>query len=113
MDKVWKQLPYDCLEHIAHFADIDTRRAMGFLPRRLPPSNFNIPGVVTMDEHYTKIDFEKATLFINNQGCRQFFKGHILTTWIYDYILIEDDNGMMCFIKPENIPYKFEHIATF
>ena len=35
MDEVWKQLPHDILERIAHFADIDTRRAMGFLPRRL------------------------------------------------------------------------------
>ena len=41
MDKVWKQLSYDCLEHIARFADIDTRRAMGFKPRKLPKINFN------------------------------------------------------------------------
>ena len=47
MDKVWKQLPYDCLERIAHFADIDTRRAMGFPPRRLvvPPLKLRIPCV--------------------------------------------------------------------
>ena len=39
------QLPYDCLEHIAHFADIDTRRAMGFPPRKLvvPELNIRIP----------------------------------------------------------------------
>ena len=42
MDEIWKQLPHDILERIAHFADIDTRRAMGFLPRRLPPSDLSI-----------------------------------------------------------------------
>jgi hypothetical protein len=35
MDEVWKHTPNDILERIAHFADIDTRRAMGFDPRRL------------------------------------------------------------------------------
>ena len=30
------------IEHIARHADIDTRRAMGFLPRKLPPSDLNI-----------------------------------------------------------------------
>jgi hypothetical protein len=33
------------IERIAHYADIDTRRAMGFKPRKLPPSNLVIiPG---------------------------------------------------------------------
>lgn len=41
MDEVWQQLPYDLIEHIADLTDIDTRRAMGFKPRRLPPSDFN------------------------------------------------------------------------
>ena len=30
------------IERIAHFADIDTRRAMGFGPRKLPPVNLPI-----------------------------------------------------------------------
>lgn len=30
------------IERIACFADIDTRRAMGFLPGKLPPSNLNL-----------------------------------------------------------------------
>ena len=32
-------LMQNLVERIARFADIDTRRAMGFLPRRLPPSD--------------------------------------------------------------------------
>jgi hypothetical protein len=31
------------LERIAHYADIDARRAMGFLPRKLHPSNIVLP----------------------------------------------------------------------
>ena len=30
------------IEKISNFADIDTRRAMGFPPRKLPPSDLNI-----------------------------------------------------------------------
>jgi hypothetical protein len=33
--EIWGNLPSDLIEHIAHFADIDSRRALGFLPRRL------------------------------------------------------------------------------
>jgi hypothetical protein len=33
--KIWGELPWDLIERIAHFADIDSRRALGFLPRRL------------------------------------------------------------------------------
>jgi hypothetical protein len=32
---IWGELPPDIIECIAHFADIDSRRALGFTPRRL------------------------------------------------------------------------------
>ena len=35
--KIWSELPYDLLEHIAKFYDIDSRRALGFKPHPLPP----------------------------------------------------------------------------
>ena len=31
------------IDRIAHFADIDTRRAMGFKPRKLPACHFDFP----------------------------------------------------------------------
>ena len=34
---IWSEMPYDLLECIASFADIDSRRALGFKPRPLPP----------------------------------------------------------------------------
>jgi hypothetical protein len=33
---IWSQLPYDLLESIANHCDIDSRRALGFKPRKLP-----------------------------------------------------------------------------
>jgi len=41
--EVWGNLPPDVLEHIAHFADIESRRAMGFLPRRLVMPDLDLP----------------------------------------------------------------------
>jgi hypothetical protein len=41
--EVWGNLPADLIERIAHFADIDSRRAMGFLPRRLVLPDLVLP----------------------------------------------------------------------
>ena len=38
--QIWRELPYDLIERVARFADIDSRRALGFMPRRLPRSDF-------------------------------------------------------------------------
>jgi len=38
--KIWGRLPWDLIEHIASFADLDVRRALGIPPRRLPKSDF-------------------------------------------------------------------------
>jgi hypothetical protein len=38
--KIWGQLPWDLIERIASFADIDVRRALGVAPGRLPKSDF-------------------------------------------------------------------------
>ena len=48
----------DMEERIAHFADIDTRRAMGFKPRKLPPTDFhvNFRRVEKVNSHF-RIDF--------------------------------------------------------
>lgn len=39
--QIWGDLPLDVYRHIASFADIDTRRAMGFKPRKLRFEEFN------------------------------------------------------------------------
>jgi len=38
--QIWRELPFDLIERVASFADIDARRALGFLPRRLQRSDF-------------------------------------------------------------------------
>ena len=38
--EIWGNLPPDLIERVARFADIDTRRALGFKPRKLPRSDF-------------------------------------------------------------------------
>jgi len=40
--EIWGNLPPDLIERIAHFADIDSRRALGFLPRRLVLPDLNL-----------------------------------------------------------------------
>ena len=37
---IWGKLPWDLIERIASFADIDARRALGIPPRKLPKSDF-------------------------------------------------------------------------
>jgi hypothetical protein len=39
---IWGNLPLDLIERIAHFADIESRRALGFLPRRLVFPDLNL-----------------------------------------------------------------------
>jgi hypothetical protein len=40
--EIWGNLPPDLIERIAHFADIDSRRALGFSPRKLVLPDLNI-----------------------------------------------------------------------
>jgi hypothetical protein len=44
--KIWSELPYDLLESIASFCDIDARRALGFKPRKLPKSDLEIKPLI-------------------------------------------------------------------
>ena len=57
--KIWSELPYDLLESIASFADIDSRRALGFKPRKLPP--MDLPFRPTFVRRYC--DFESCYVY--------------------------------------------------
>lgn len=59
--EVWGNIPQDLIARIAHFADIDSRRALGFLPRRLILPDLNLHVV---SKEY--IEF--------NQGVSRFIK---------------------------------------
>jgi hypothetical protein len=50
----------EIIERIAHFADIDSRRALGFLPRKLPPNDLLIKQGSKwwhMGRPYTEVSF--------------------------------------------------------
>lgn len=55
--EIWGNLPSDLIERIAHFADIDSRRALGFLPRKIIPPD--------LDLHV--VDFAKAVRLDKNR----------------------------------------------
>jgi hypothetical protein len=61
--EIWGKLPWDLIRRVAHFADIDARRALGFKPRRLPKSDF-VPRPIapTTWRYFTAL---KKLLYIN------------------------------------------------
>ena len=82
--KIWGQLPYDIIERIASFADIDARRALGVLPHRLPRSDF-VPRPIepTTFRYFAPL---KKLLYIN------FDESYDVFTWeVYDDIEPEGD----------------------
>jgi hypothetical protein len=76
--EIWGNLPPDIIEHIAHFADIDSRRALGFLPRRLVLPELDLP-------------CNSATYIEYNQGVSRFIKlrnahlyvGQLEIAWVF------------------------------
>lgn len=66
---IWSALPRDLIKHIARFADIDTRRAMGIKPGKLPPSNFKIPGKREYSGWENSIQFgDNVNLYVTEEG---------------------------------------------
>ena len=53
------------IERVARFADIDTRRAMGFPPRKLPPSDLTIRSGTAHSPFYTS-SFTRVNI---NENC--------------------------------------------
>jgi len=76
------------IERIAHHADIDTRRAMGFLPRKVVIPELNIPFKIKIKERrwYLVIFLKKASIY--------WFKHNETVEWVFDnfrcYSLSED-----------------------
>jgi len=82
--KIWRELPYDLIERVASFADFDARRALGFLPRRLPKSDF-VPRPIapTTFRYFPAL---KKLLYIN------FDESYDVFTWeIFEEIEPEGD----------------------
>jgi hypothetical protein len=76
--KVWGMLPPDVLEHIAHFADIDSRRGMGFLPRRLVLPDLNLPMAL---EEYTEFNQGRTRRFKVRNA--ELYVGRLEIAWVF------------------------------
>ena len=77
---------YIC-DRIAKYADIDTRRAMGFPPRKLPPSDLNLKMVFVPIGFCKKIEVNGASLTVVPDGSIIWVFGgpHVakITEWFF------------------------------
>lgn len=88
--EIWGMLPPDILERIAHFADIDSRRALGFLPRRLVVPDLILPWSSEYVEYNQGISlwikFQNATLYMcPNVISWQFGTKDFMTSRTYSF----------------------------
>ena len=94
--KIWSELPYDLLECIASFADIDTRRALGFKPRKLPPVdlppfrptwrydwNANREAFVHYADVFKYLTSTKTLIYLEVCGYEEYY-WEVKTDMIYD-----------------------------
>lgn len=74
------------IERVAYFADIDTRRAMGFPPRKIVLPDLNIPFEITERRWYIVIFLKKVSIY--------WFYYNETVEWVFDnfrcYSLSED-----------------------
>lgn len=63
-------VPFDIYERIAWFCDIDTRRAMGFLPRKLPPTVVSDMNVRLRQRHavVNRVNIFSSNMFVINHA---------------------------------------------
>lgn len=74
--KIWSNLPPDIIERIAHFADIDTRRAMGVGPRRLVLPDLDI---IRVSNPFFEFNNWRSR-FIELRNARLYI-GQVETSW--------------------------------
>jgi hypothetical protein len=75
----WGNLPPDLIERIAHFADIDSRRALGFLPRRVVLPDLDLLPMETRE--YIEFD-QGISRFIKLRDAKLYVCPNE-TTWVF------------------------------
>jgi hypothetical protein len=61
---IWSRTPPDILEHIAHFADFDGRRSLGFAPRKLDKKwREFVPKTIGTEDHRYYINEMKLSYY--------------------------------------------------
>ena len=76
--KIWGELPPDIIECIAHFADIDSRRALGFLPRKIVLPELDLP---CNSETYIEFN-EGVSRFIKLRNAH-LYVGQLEIAWVF------------------------------
>jgi len=94
--EVWGNLPPDLIERIAHFTDIDSRRALGFLPRRLVLPDLDLP---FQREEYKGVSrlikLRNAHLYVcQDETAWQFGTDDFMTSRTYSF---QRDDGLVSF----------------
>ena len=95
--EIWGNLPPDILERIAHFADIDSRRAMGFLPRRLVIPKLDLPYIIEYESSINtprRIKLQNAKLYVCPNVISWVFGNHFMTSRTYSF---QRDDGFISF----------------
>lgn len=92
-------------ERVALFADIDTRRAMGLGPRKLPRSNFSLP-FHEPEFVETGLGFarrvvldERTQLYVGEETTWVFGTGHARRTYCFER------NGRVTLYRPNEVVF--------
>ena len=76
--QIWGNLPPDLIERISHFADIDSRRALGFLPRKIIPPDLDLPMSL---EEYTELNQGRTRRFKLRNA--ELYVGRLEIAWVF------------------------------
>ena len=76
--EIWGNLPPDLIERIAHFADIDSRRALGFLPRKIIPPDLDLP--MSLEEYTELIQGRTRRFKLRNA---ELYVGRLEIAWVF------------------------------
>ena len=76
--ELWGNLPPDLIERIAHFADIDSRRALGFLPRKIIPPDLDLP--MSLEEYTELIQGRTRRFKLRNA---ELYVGRLEIAWVF------------------------------
>jgi hypothetical protein len=94
--EIWGNLPPDLIERIAHFADIDSRRALGFLPRKLILPDLDLPFQRRDYKGISRlIKLRNAHLYVRHDEIAwQFGTNDFMTSRTYSF---QRDDGFVSF----------------
>jgi len=98
MTKMVPHLPYDILELIAGYTDIDSRRAMGFPPRKIAQDmlqHMNDLIERKYSSQYIGCDGEITTFLVTGKTDRITSGMYLSYAYDHDYLMIIHTNGIL------------------